>query len=104
MADPHFHMPEGEHPLQMRRHRQREPRQPMELTLPEVCLWVGRDLRSSGATLVVTEPTGGLHPAYRTLWAARWLEPVLTTEGALRILVNSATAALAELFGPQTLA
>jgi hypothetical protein len=102
MAEPILHMPDDIHPLQMRRYRQRTSKQPMELTLPEVCLWVGRDLHTSGATLVVTEPTGGVHPAYRTLWAARWLEPVLTTEGAVRILANSAAAALAELFGPET--
>jgi len=102
MREPILHMPQGEFALQMRRYRPIEPKQPMELTLPEVCLWVGRDLRSSGATLVTTEPTGGVHPNYRTLWGARWLEPILTTEGALRILHNSAAAALAELFGPET--
>jgi hypothetical protein len=102
MTDPILLMPAGEYPLQMRRYRPKEPRQPQELTLPEVCLWVGRDLRSSGATLVVTEPTGSHWPSYRTLWASRWLEPVLTTEGALRNLHGAAAAALAALFPPET--
>jgi hypothetical protein len=92
-------MPEGERPLVPRVHRPKEPGQRQELTLPELQLTVGRDLRSSGVTIVVWEPTGGLWPSLRYLYAARWLEPVLTTEGALRIAANSAAAALAELFG-----
>jgi hypothetical protein len=98
MAEPILHMPSGVHPLQMRRYRPQNPKQPMELTLPEACLWVGRDLLTSGATLVVTEPTGGVHPRYRTLWASRWLEPILTTEKAVELVRDSAAAALAELF------
>lgn len=102
MAEPTWRMPEHERPLLQRVHRPKEPMQRQELTLPEVHLWVGRDLRSSGATLAVWEPSAGVWPTYRTLWAARWLEPVLTTEGALRILANSAATALAELFPPDT--
>lgn len=95
-------MPEGTYPLIQRIHRERKMVQPQELTLPEVMLFVGRDMVSSGATLVTLEPTGSRWPSYRTPWAARWLEPVLTTEGALRILANSAAAAVAALYGPET--
>lgn len=96
-----MHYPEGEYPLQLRRFRPVKPFQDPHVTLPELCLWVGRDLRSSGATLVATEPRGARETSTRTLWAARWLEPVLTIEGGLQIMANSAAAALAELFGPQ---
>lgn len=102
MSSEHFHMPEGRYPLVQRIHRERQGKQPQELTLPEVHLFVGRDLESSGATLAVWEPTGGLWPSYTVLWAARWLEPVLTTEGALRNLSAAAARAVAELFGPDT--
>jgi len=102
MAEQSMHLPEGTFPLQQRIHREKKARQPQELTLPELCLWVGRDLQSSGATIVVWEPTGGVHPHYRHLYAARWMAPVLTTEGALRIAADCAAAALAELFPPQT--
>src|SRR5438128_9438804 len=89
MAEQRWHLPEGTHPLLQRVHRQKTVRQPQELTLPELHLWVGRDLQSSGATITVWEPTGGVHPTYRYLWAARWLAPVLTTEGALRIAATA---------------
>lgn len=101
MSEPALHLPQGEHPLQLRAHREKRQRQPQELTLPEVHLWVGRDLRSSGATMTVWEPTAGDWPTYRTLYAARWLAPILTTEGAVRILANCAAHAVAELFGPE---
>jgi hypothetical protein len=102
MADYPSYMPQGEHPLLARVHRPDRDKQRQELTLPELHLVVGRDLRSSGVTISVWEPTAGQWPAYRHLYAARWLEPVLTPEGALRIAANSAAAAVAELFGPAT--
>lgn len=92
------HLPEGTTALQARIHRERVVKQPQELTLPELHLIVGRDLVSSGATITVWEPTGGVHPSYRTIYAARWLAPVLTTEGALTIARDCTAAALAELF------
>lgn len=100
MSSEHLHMPEGTYPLIQRIHRERQAKQPQELTLPEAHLWVGRDLDSSGATLSVWEPTGGMWASYSVLWAARWLEPVLTTEGAVRNLAAAAARAVAELFGP----
>jgi hypothetical protein len=99
MSEPAFHMPAGERPLVARVYRPKEPAQRQELTLPELHLVVGRDLRSSGVTITVWEPTGGVWPSLRYIYAARWLEPVLTTQGALRIAANSSAAALAELFG-----
>jgi len=102
MDDRAMHLPPGTYPLQQRIHRERQAKQPQELTLPELCLWVGRDLVSSGVTIVTTEPTGSRWPSYKHIYAARWLEPVLTTEGALRIAARSAAAALAELFPPET--
>lgn len=101
MSDIGLHLPNGATPLQQRVHRQKIARQPQELTLPEVHLFVGRDSASSGATMYVWEPTGGDWPTHRTLYAARWLAPILTTEGACRILANCAAAAVAELFGPE---
>lgn len=73
----------------------------MDETLPEVWVIVGRDNKSSGLTIVSWEPTDGQWPRFRTLYAARWLEPILTTEGALRHAANGAVAAVDELFGPE---
>jgi hypothetical protein len=101
MTEPALHLPEGLRPLQERAHRLKTLKQPQELTLPEVHLFIGRDLTSSGATLSVWEPTAGDWPTYRVLYAARWLAPVLTTEHAVRLLANCAAAAVAELFGPE---
>jgi hypothetical protein len=77
-------------------------KQPQEQTLPEVHLYVGRDLQTSGATLTVWEPTAGDWPRHRVLYAARWTAPILSTEAAVRILADAAAAAVAELFGPVT--
>lgn len=104
MSEPALHMPEGMRPMLQRAHRLKTAKQPQELTLPEVHLYVGRDLTSSGATLTVWEATAGDWPTHRVLYAARWLAPVLTTEGAVRLLANCAAAAVAELFGPETAA
>src|SRR5438132_6987687 len=81
MAEQRWHLPEGTHPLLQRVHRQKTVRQPQDLTLPELHLWVGRDLQSSGATITVWEPTGGVHPTYRYLWAPRRGTQKLTTNG-----------------------
>lgn len=97
MTDPIRHLPEGTFPLLPRIHRERQEPQPQERTLPELQLIVGRDKFSSGATLTVTTATGARWPSHRTLWAARWLEPVLTVRGGLEILSRSASRALAEL-------
>ena len=101
MSDPILHMPPHLRPLLQRAHRLKTQKQPQERTLPEVCLYVGRDLESSGATLTVWEATGGDWPRYSVLYAARWLAPILTTEGAVRLLAQAAAAAVAELFGPE---
>ena len=98
MTEPGNHLPAGSRPLVARTYRQKTMNQPQELTLPELHLIVGRDLESSGATITVWEPTAGQWPAFRTLYAARWIAPVLTTEGALRIAAQCTAAALAELF------
>lgn len=102
MPEPVEHLPQGLRPLQQRVHRQKTAKQPQELTLPEVHAFIGRDLTSSGLTIYAWEPSGGDWPTHRALYAARWLAPVLTTEGALRLLANGAAAAVAELFGPET--
>ena len=99
MAEPGIHLPPGESPLQARSYRPAEPKQRQELTLPELHLVVGRDLRSSGVTIAVWEPTAGVWPSRHIVYATRWMAPVLSTEGALRIAAKSAAAALAELFG-----
>lgn len=104
MDERYLHMPAGEVPLRARMLRTGDPRQPMELTLPELHLIVGRDLRSSGATLSLWEETGGEHPQYTIPWASRWLEPILTVEQALIIGSNALAQALAELFPPRTAA
>lgn len=101
MPEPALHLPNGLTPLQQRVHREKISKQPQELTLPEVHAFIGRDLTSSGLTIYAWEPTGGDWPAHRSLYAARWLAPVLTTEGALRMLAKGAAAAVAELFGPE---
>ncbi|SRR6266487_853211 len=96
------HLPPGTTPLIDRIHRERVAPQPQEKTLPELHIVVGRDLVSSGVTISVLEETGGRWPHYEVLYAARWLAPVLTTEGALRNALGAASAALAELFPPET--
>ena len=96
------HLPEGTSPLLARIHRERQAPQPQEKTLPELHIIVGRDLQSSGVTIAALTETGGRWPHYEVLYAARWLAPVLTPEGALGIAMNSAAAALAELFPPET--
>jgi hypothetical protein len=96
-----MHMPEGELPMQSWNWRPKAEQRDPDFLLPEIQLFVGRDLRSSGASLWVWEPTDGSYPRRRLLYASRWLEPILTTEGALRIAARAAAAALAELFGPE---
>ena len=88
--------------LQARVHRQKTEKQPQQLTLPELSVLVGRDKHGSGVTIGVWLPTGGDWPTYSRLYAARWRAPIFTAEEALSIAARSASAALAELFPPQT--
>lgn len=98
MPEPILHMPDNVRPLLPWLHRPQGQKGRQELVLPEAHIWVGRDQFSSGATLTVWEPTAGTNPRYSTLWASRWLEPLFTTETAVRLLANAAAAAVAELF------
>lgn len=101
MTDPILHIPEGTYPLLPLSNRPLGERQWHRDALPEVQLVLGRDQRSSGLTVVVWEQSEGHYPNRRTLYAARWLEPILTTEGALRMASNGLVAAVDELFGPE---
>lgn len=94
------HLPEGEIPLLQWTHRPLQDRRPLELTLPEVHVWVGRDLRSSGATIQAWVPRVNKNPDLRSLYAARWAVPITSVEEALRLVPRVAAAALAELFPP----
>lgn len=89
---------EGEQPLMQWVHRPLQERRPLELTLPEVHIWVGRDLKSSGATIQAWVPRVNKNPDLRTLYAARWRDPILSVEQALEIVPRCVAAALAELF------
>jgi hypothetical protein len=91
-------VPDAENPLQTWRNRPGSNLRSWQHVLPELHVTIGRDTRSSGLTISVWEPTGGEFPSYRTLYAARWRDPVLTTEEALRIVYQGVAAALAELF------
>ena len=66
--------------------------------LPELNLVIGRDTDSSGLTITVWEDAGGQYPSVRTLYHARWNQPIGSAEEALRIALHGVTAALAELF------
>jgi len=101
VSEPIRLMPEGQLPLVSFRNRAGNRKPAQELVLPEVHILVGRDHISSGATVSVWEPTNGEYPRYRTLWAARWLEPILTTEWAMRHAANAAATAVAAFFGPE---
>jgi hypothetical protein len=102
MTDTSSYMPEGEHPLQSWMHRPMNLRLPNMAALPELHVIVGRDAHSSGVTIYSWEPTGGTHAHYKVVFAARWAAPVSSTEEAVRIAQNAATAALAALLGPET--
>jgi hypothetical protein len=67
-------------------------------SLPELTVTVGMDAVSSGATIHVWHPTGGVNPTLETLYAVRWGSPIRSAEEALRICAKAVTHALAELF------
>jgi len=69
--------------------------------LPELQIVVGRDSESSGLTITVWEDSGGQYPRTRTLFSARWSDPIVSTEEALRIASRGVASALDELFNPE---
>ncbi len=75
-------------------------RRPMG-SLPEITVVVGMDAVSSGATIHVWHPTGGVNPTLETLYAVRWGAPIHSAEEALRLCAKAVTHALAELFPDQ---
>lgn len=89
---------EGHIPLMQWCHRPLDQRRPLDATLPEVVLWVGRDLRSSGATIQAWVPRVNKSPDLRTLYAARWAAPVTSVQEALMHARGCVTDALGALF------
>lgn len=85
-------------PLMQWVHRPLQERRPLERTLPEVHIWVGRDLRSSGATIQAWVPRVNKNPDLRWLYAARWALPVTSVREGLVIAQKCAADALAALF------
>lgn len=78
-------------------HRPMDQRRPLDATLPEVVLWVGQDMRSSGMTIQAWVPRVNKNPDIRTLYAARWATPITSVEQALTSARDGAAAALVEL-------
>ena len=91
-------LPEGTFPLQPRTQRAREYALPGQEGLPELHVTIGRDAKGSGLTITVWEPTRGLNPAFRTLYAARWHKPLESTQELLEVTYRGIAAALAELY------
>jgi len=92
--------PQGVYPLQEWRKRPAADVRHWAPYLPEVHLTIGRDEHGSGVTITAWEPTLGEFANYRTLWHARWQEPLQSTEEALRVASRALAAAIAELFEP----
>jgi hypothetical protein len=102
MASPAGNLPEGDYALQTWRNRVGADVRVWKHYLPELHITIGRDDRSAGLTITVWEPTQGEFAAYRTLYAARWVDPVMSSQEALEVAFRGVAAALAELFGVDT--
>lgn len=89
---------EGGHPLMSWRNRVGSDVRKWARYLPELHVTIGRDDQSAGLTIAVWEPTAGEFASYRTLYAVRWADPVLSTEEALEVCYRGVAAALAALF------
>jgi hypothetical protein len=81
-----------------RANRSRDYDLPGQEGLPELHVTIGRDRKGSGLTITAWEPTRGLNPSYRTLYAARWAKPIDSTQELLEVTYRGIAAALAELY------
>jgi hypothetical protein len=88
----------GSYPLQTWRNRVGSDVRKWQHSLPELHVTIGRDQHSAGLTVTVWEPTLGEFASYRTLYAARWADPALTTQEALETAYRGVAAAIAELY------
>jgi hypothetical protein len=98
MPESYSNLQPGQYPLKGWTQRpEAEKKRPMPF-LPELHVTVGQDLVSAGLTVGVWLPTGGVHPNYRVLYAARWASPMRTPQEALETCLKGVAHALAELF------
>jgi hypothetical protein len=98
MSDVAGNLSGGSYPLQTWRNRVGSDVRKWAGSLPELHVTLGRDERSAGMTVTVWEPTEGEFASYRTLYAARWVSPIMSTQEAMEVAYRGLAAAIAELF------
>jgi hypothetical protein len=66
---------------------------------PELCLTIGRDKHSSGVSVFLRTPSGGMYPKSRLMFAERWNDPIGGEEEIVTIAIQALQAILGEIVG-----
>lgn len=68
---------------------------------PELLLVLGRDRHSSGVSVTIRIPSGGVYPHSKLLLAERWNDSLPGVEGCVELAITALQAVLGELRGLQ---